>query len=445
MKNYIYLLLLLTAIYYQSCTSDNDKPFVLNSASDYKSDVAIDWVNLQRDLVKTTPGFSPPVAARAYAYAALALYETVRPGIRGNVSYSGLINAYTANGIPSLETEKNYNWELAANACMASILKNQFKSKATADSTISLLEQKYINNNNSSDILEKTRSIAFGKSVAEAIYNFSMTDGKDLAYVDNFPDYMLPNIPGVWEPTSPNNPECLQAYWGAVRPFLVANVDDNLITAYPPTTYSTDSKSVFYLQANEVYIIGSNLTLEQTIIAKYWSDDPGLTSTPPGHSMSIAGIVLKNESANLALAAEVFSKVGLAVHDAFVSCWKSKYLYNLVRPVTYIKKYIDPNYTTLLSTPPFPEHTSGHSVQTAAATAVLEEYFGYHYKLTDNTHESRTDINGTPRTFNSFAQMANETGISRLYGGIHFRPSIELGILQGGIVGRNIASIKLKK
>ncbi|MEO6189468.1 MAG: vanadium-dependent haloperoxidase, partial [Saprospiraceae bacterium] len=204
-------------------------------------------------------------------------------------------------------------------------------------------------------------------------------------------------------------------------------------------------KSVFYLQANEVYIIGNNLTPEQRIIAKYWSDDPGLTATPPGHSMSVTGIVLKNESANLALAAEVYSKVGLAVHDAFVSCWKGKYIFNLLRPVTYIKKYIDPNYSTLLNTPPFPEHTSGHSMQTAASMAVLEEYFGYHYKITDNTHESRTDINGSPRTFSSFALLASETAISRLYGGIHFRPSIELGILEGGIIGRNIASIKLKK
>lgn len=445
MKYFNYLFLFVSFLLIQSCEEDTE-PFTLNRAADYKGDVAIDWVNLQRDLVKSTVGFSPPVAARSYAYASLALYESVVAGIRGNVSYSGLINGYTGQGIPVLEKDKNYNWELVANACMSYMLRNQFKTTSAANLTlIDQLEQIYIDKNNTSDSLLINRSIAYGRAVAGVVYEFSKTDGKDEAYANNFPDYTVPDIPGKWEPTSPSNLKPLQPYWGQVRPFLTQNVSDNLIQSFPPIAYSIDPKSVFYLQANETYITSINLSPEQTIIAKYWSDDPGLTSTPPGHSMSIAGQVLKNENADLAVSAEVFSKVGLSVHDAFVSCWKSKYVYNLVRPITYIKKFIDPNYATLLATPPFPEHTSGHSVQTSASMTVLEYFFGYNYSITDRTHESRADINGSPRSFGSFSALSAETAISRLYGGIHFRQAIEKGIDQGRIIGQNIAAIKLKK
>jgi hypothetical protein len=360
--------------------------------------------------------------------------------------YSGLLNGYTAQGIPSIEKGKNYNWELAVNACMAYMLKNQFKTTSAANlALIDQLEQSYNSKNSNVDLEIATRSIQFGQAVATAIYNYSKTDGQDEAYKNNFPDYTIPDIPGKWEPTSTANPKPLQPYWGQVRPFLAKSVDDALIAQFHPVPYSTDPKSIFYLQANEVYITCLNLTPEQIKIAKFWSDDPGATSTPPGHSISIATQVLKNENANLALSAEVLSKVGIAVHDAFVSCWKCKYVYNLLRPVTYIHKFIDPNWTTVLNTPPFPEHTSGHSVQTASSISVMEHYFGYNYSFTDHTHVNRSDIDGSPRSFSSFAQLSKEAAYSRLYGGIHFKEAIEGGIDQGRFVGRSIALIPLKK
>ncbi len=445
MKYLNYLILLSALLLLQSCEEDNLVPFELNKVSSYKSDVAIDWINLQRNLVKSTAGFTPPVAARSYAYAALALYESVVPGIRGNISYSGLIIGYTGQGIPSLEKDKNYNWEIVANASMAYMLRNQFKTTSIANlDLINQMEQNYLSKNSSDDTTLINRSVTFGKTVADVIYNFSKTDNQDEAYKTNFPDYTIPNDPWKWEPTSPSNPKPLQPFWGSVRTFLAVNAVDVLIQSFPPLTYSVDSKSLFYLQAFETYITSINLNDEQTTIAKFWSDDPGLTSTPPGHSMSIAGQAIKNENKDLAFAAEVYSKVGMAVHDAFVCCWKAKYIYNLVRPVTYIKKYIDANYSTLLNTPPFPEHTSGHSVQTSASMAVLESFFGYNYAITDHTNDDRTDITLAPRSFNSFAGITNEAAISRLYGGIHYRQAIEGGKFQGALIGNNIASLSLK-
>lgn len=426
---------------FHSCKEDLAEPFELNKTEDYTADVAVQWVTLQRELVKTTAGFSPPVAARSYAYGGLCLYESVIPGIKDRVSYVNKISGFDGSGLPKPVSGKNYDWELSANAAMADILRNLFKTTSAANlQAIDDLEQSILDQSSTKDTDMIDRSVLFGKQVADAVYTYSKTDNQDQAYASNFPDYTVPDIPGKWEPTAPNQ-KPLQPFWGNVRTFHPDNSSTSLLIA--PTPYSEDSKSVFYLEANEVYITSLHLTPEQSTIAKFWSDDPGLTSTPPGHSMSVAGICLTQENADLALAAEVFSKVGMAVHDAFVSCWKCKYTFNLVRPVTYIKKFIDPQFATLLNTPPFPEHTSGHSVQTASAMAVLEHYFGYHYTVVDDTHKNRTDIDGSPRTFSSLAKLAQEAAISRLYGGIHYRPAIELGISQGREVGLNIALIDL--
>jgi hypothetical protein len=162
----------------------------------------------------------------------------------------------------------------------------------------------------------------------------------------------------------------------------------------------------------------------------FWSDDPGLTATPPGHSVSIATQVLRAERASLMMAAETYLKVGLAVSDAFVACWNAKYQYNLLRPVTYIRDLIDPAWAPILNTPPFPEHTSGHSVQSGAAFTVLADLFGRRYSFVDHTHDER----GLPaRRFDSFGDAAREAALSRLYGGIHFRPAIERGPLPGRV------------
>jgi PAP2 superfamily len=179
---------------------------------------------------------------------------------------------------------------------------------------------------------------------------------------------------------------------------------------------------------------------EQRAIAAFWSDDPGATPTPPGHSISIATQVLRRERASLALAAEVYAKTGMAVADAFIACWFQKYRYNLLRPVTYIQRLIDPAWVPALVTPPFPEYTSGHSVQSGAAFAILTDLFGDGYAFVDHTHDDR---GLAPRSFVSFRDAAKEAAISRLYGGIHFRAAIENGLEQGRCIGEVVNALPI--
>ena len=175
-----------------------------------------------------------------------------------------------------------------------------------------------------------------------------------------------------------------------------------------------------------------NLTPEQLTIARFWADGPGSISGP-GHSLAITNQILVQEGANLEVAAETYARVGIANADAVTAVWWAKYHYNLLRPVTYIQQFIDASWVTVLPTPPFPEYTSAHSTQSAAAAASLEYLFGEDVAFVDHAH----DVDGfAPRAFARIYAAAEEAGISRIYAGIHF-PS---GNVDGQAQGRCVAT-----
>ncbi len=434
-------LLLILSVTIWSCRKD-DPVVIFKSANQYDAAVPEAYFDLSLKITKETAGYTPPVAARAFGYTGLALYESVVHGMPGYRSMGGLVNGLQPSQLSLPDVDQSYDWALVANNCLASFIKKMYSSASSDNlNRVESLRQQY--NNQfislvSSDVYE--RSVAYGNTIADQVFAYAKTDGQEFAYQNNFPtNYVVPVGPGFWVPTPPAYQSALQPYWGAVRPFLTANITATQ-PAFP-TTYSTSSTSSFYSAALEVYTVVSNLTPEQEKIAKFWSDDPGLTATPPGHSISITGQVLKKEGSSLAKAAEAYAKVGMAVHDAFISCWKCKYDMSLMRPITYIRDNIDNNWNTILTTPPFPEYTSGHSVQGAATSRVLSEIFGYNYSFTDKTHQNRTDIDGSPRHYTSFYEMADEAAVSRLYGGIHYREAIERGVTQGRKVGTNICAL----
>jgi membrane-associated phospholipid phosphatase len=254
------------------------------------------------------------------------------------------------------------------------------------------------------------------------------------------PNYTMSPWPGVWQPTPPAYAPPVQPHWGNARAFLKANTQGTCIVSLP-IPYSTVPQSDFYKQAYEVYDISLHLTDEQTTIANYWSDGAG-TITPPGHMMSIAMQVLQQEHAPLGYCAEVYCRVGMALSDAFIACWKGKYINTLMRPITYIRQQIDANWSPLLVTPPFPSFASGHATQSGAASAVLTDLFGDHYAFTDHTHDN---LGFAPRSFSSFEEACEEAAVSRLYGGIHYTMDNDQGVVAGNKIGHNISMIRFKK
>jgi membrane-associated phospholipid phosphatase len=150
---------------------------------------------------------------------------------------------------------------------------------------------------------------------------------------------------------------------------------------------------------------------------------------------------LREHPTSLVEAARIYCTLGLALNDAIICAWKGKYKHNLIRPIAYIKRYIDSTWEPALLTPPFPEFPSGHSVQSAAMATVLTSLIGENVSYTDY---SKYWV-GKPRKFNSFWEAANETSVSRLYGGIHFKDALDQGQDMGKLVGKNVLTLKFKK
>ena len=288
------------------------------------------------------------------------------------------------------------------------------------------------------------RSESFGKLMAMAIMTWARTDGGHEAWGPlrrNRTNYVPPSGDGQWSATPPSFAPALLPWWGEVRPFVLKKAGD--CPAPPPPPYSEAPGSAFYKEGQEVYKVSTQATQEQRQFALYWADDPGKTPTPAGHWAFIATDLLKLRKANLASAAETYVRLNLAMADAFIAAWDTKYRVNLLRPVTYVQLVIDSNWVpTLMHTPPFPEYPSGHSVQSSAAAGVLDQAFGADTAFTDNTHNDR---GWGPRTFKSFKAAADEAAASRLYAGIHFRAAIDNGKLQGSCVARKVLALRLGK
>jgi hypothetical protein len=124
--------------------------------------------------------------------------------------------------------------------------------------------------------------------------------------------------------------------------------------------------------------------------------------------------------------------------DAIITCWREKYRSQQVRPITVIHELIDRNWQPFLQTPPFPEHTSGHSGISASAATVLTEKFGDGFAFEDT---SDFQYIGMKRSFKSFNAAALEASLSRVYGGIHYRSGVDAGAVQG----REIAAYVIEK
>jgi hypothetical protein len=403
-------------------------------ASAYDAEVPAAWFELALDLVRTTPGFSPPVASRAFGYAGVAVCEAVAAGMPGHRSLAGRLNGLTRLPGPA---DVALHCPTIANAALSQILRSLFPTTPDFNvAAIDALERRFATTAHAMLPHGMCRaSTARGASVARHVFEWSKSDGGHEGFLRNFPPYTPPRAPGLWEPTPPGFLPALQPYWGTNRPFVLPS--GVMCSAPPARAYSEAPGSPFYAEARECYRAVAELSPEQEAIVRFWSDDPGATPTPPGHWISILTQVVRALDLPLDRAAEAYALVGIALADAFISCWSAKYRDNVLRPVTYIRRLIDAYWTPLLITPPFPEYTSGHSVQSAAAAHVLSELFGP-LVFTDRTHEHR---GLAPRSFGSFMEAAHEAAISRLYGGIHFRAACERGFEQGICVGKLVTSI----
>lgn len=411
-----------------SCAeADEVAPEVSEPVSTQPASFAKEWMELVQKLVRDE-GQPPPVAARTYAYSAIALYEAVVPGMPEYRSLGK--QAWGMPGMPLPPENLQIDWPAAAAGAAGTTISTLF-ADPKSHVAINELMVSQLSRRSLSGVREQTleRSRLYGVEVAQVLNHWSAGDGmSDHAGRT----YAFPVGDRAWVPTKAGM-EPLLPYWSSMRPFALPSAD--ACAPQAPPEFSIEPMSELYLQAKAVHDASVSMDDKKKAIAKFWSDDPGLTSTPHGHWISIATSMIERFDLKLDRTVEMYALVGIVGADAFISCWDEKYRSNLLRPVTYIERHIQPGWQPLLNTPPFPEYTSGHSNVSGASAAVLTELFGDNVAFVDKFGEDR----GLPaRTFNSFSHAAEEAAISRLYGGIHYPIAIERGMPQGACVADHL-------
>lgn len=412
-------------------------------------EVATAWAELTLDITKTTPANSPTFASRGFGYMGVTMYETVVHASPTYRSLAGQLSELSA--LPQPQAGVEYHWPLALNAGQAAILKAIYRQTSDENKQrIDSLEAEIFDffSGQLSDAAIAERSVAYGRAVAQAIYEWSKTDGGHRAYLKNFDKELVhPTHPGHWQPplyaqSFSHHP--LHPHWGKNRTFVPANARLPLPDVIP---YDTTATSDYYREFLAVYEKERALSQEEKEIAIWWGDDPDVTFTPPGHSYYLATIVLKQTAPSLVQCAETYARVGIAVADAFINCWKWKYHFFTERPNTFIPRFIDPTWESFWPDPPFPAFPSGHAIQAAAAATVLTELYGEPFHFVDSAHVGRApdelrEVEFRARTFDSFWQVAIETADSRFYGGIHTPQDNEVGLDNGRRIAQNVNALR---
>jgi hypothetical protein len=381
--------------------------------------------------------FSPPVASRIYAYAAVAGYEALIPGYPGYRSLAGQLNGLSPAPVP--EPGKVYCFPVSSARALMNVGRTLIFSESDMDALQVDMMEDFERIGVPKDVFD--RSVAFGDQVARHILQWA--GGDNYNATRGAPKFVVPiDNPAIWQKTPPNFEDALEPYWNTIRPWVLTSPGQ--FRPEPPLPFSTEKGSAFYKEAMEVYDLTRTMTAEQRMIGWYWDDNPTATDaaghfmikrkkiTPGGHWMNITGTVCRQQNRSMVESADAYVRVSLSLADAFISSWNEKYRANVIRPETYINRYVDRDWRPMIESPPFPEHTSGHATISAAAATALTQLFGEPFEFTDST-EVMFDL--PARTFSSFHEAAQEVAMSRMYGGIHYRRGNEAGTQNGREIG----------
>jgi len=402
-------------------------PLVLPlNAAPAQADEITYWNGVMLDAIRggATP---PPRASRGLAMMHTAMYDAVNSVGKNHQAYN-----------QSFITISSASREAAAAQAAHDVLVSLYPSQqATFD-----------NNLNSRLSLigggaGKTAGITLGQSSAQSILALRANDNSNL---------VVPYTPGTnagdWRPTPSGYASALLPNWPQVTPWAISSGSAYRDPVGPPLLTSVAYATAF----NEVKDLGAinslTRTTDQTNIAKFWADGAG-TATPPGHWNLIASGISQTEGLGVEENARLFAQLNIAMADAAIICWDQKYATEFWRPVTAIREadtdgnpntIQDSSWTPLLATPPFPSYTSGHSTFSGAASTILEKWFGANYAFSTSA-EGFVVPN---RNFTSFADAADEAGLSRIYGGIHYSFDNDNGLSAGRALGAYVFSTQLQ-
>ena len=415
-----------------------------------KGSVVAEWnatiLNEVRKLSQVTANeWTPPQAV-----------QTKPPGIARNLAmiYTAMFDAVNSisggydSFLTSLPSNNAANAVAAATAAahrVASSLYSDAESVLAFDATFNE-SLKLLPDNEA-----RRQGLELGRSVADAMLARRANDGSSVTLHPQFG-----SSPGEWKPLAPVF-EAVLPQWPNVSPFVAA------ASGFPVEPPPALTSSAYAQAVDEVMRLGSinstQRTSDQTEIAKFWADGSG-TASPPGHWNQITSDVLATKQMSLIEELRTMALVNIAMADSGIASWKAKYDHNLWRPIDAIRgadvdsnpaTNLDSNWTPLINTPPFPAYVSGHSTFSSAASAVLTSLFGPNVSFASQADTAAgwlpvaAERSPKVRTFNSFGQAAEEAGLSRIYGGIHFNFDNTEGAELGSGIGSYVVNNALKK
>ena len=427
------------------CDKTDDPQLVralTHQATKYEGTLAHEWMDLGSEMIKENFLYGPQ-AARIYGYLGMTAWESVCYGLPEGRSMAGQINDYAQSA--QVDLNKEYDWGIVMCVAMKTVFPQLIENinnaqRSQVDVLAALQEDEMMKKGLSEQARQDSKDL--GTRIGLRINERIKKDGRDL--IQN----IVPVIPNrddnhkwYWDPNTLGQTP-VEPMWGTLRTFVI----DNAQTCEPdqPHPYSEASDSDFFLEAKEVYDIEK--IPSNKAIAYHWEDGVGRTSSPAGHWMNIARQLLEQEERNLAECAKTYCLLGFAAADGFSSTWFVKYKYFLLRPVTYIRENIDPTWTPLINTPPYPDYTSGSSVMGGAGSTILIHAFG-DIPFVDRTHLGSPLFtpDGGPfvlpeRSFSSLTQAGEDAAYSRVIGGVHFRRACEEGSQSGRCIANMILS-----
>lgn len=428
MRNVAIILLGLFLFGCNNATVTHPKPFGV-----------VDLHQLNRRLLEIAmeDGFPPPIASRVYAYPHIAFYVTMQKffpdslqPVAGRLNGLAPIDGIEINGADA---------DLTALLAFCKTAKKVVFSEQHVDELTAGIMLKAKEAGLSAGVIDA--SVKCSDEITRHMIEWLSKDN----YVETrtMDRWTSTKKPGEWIETPPDYSVGMEPSWVKIRPMVIDSA--GIYTCTPPPPYDPAKESEFYKMVNTVYLQSKELDDEKTAIALYWDDNPNTSEhhghlvsvihkiSPPGHWLNIISQISRKDNTSLFKATKAYTYTSIAMFDAIISCWYEKYKTNLVRPITYIQENIDPSWTPLIQTPPFPEYTSGHSAISAAAASVLTEIYGDNYAFTDSTEVL---FNHPVRSYSGFYDAAWEVSLSRFYAGIHYMNGITEGNKQGKFIGQ---------
>jgi hypothetical protein len=382
--------------------------------------------------------FTPAVASRVKVYPNIAAYEVLAKKGGKLKSLGNQLNELN----PVSDPKEKVDYSLSALFAFTTVAGKLVYSEYL----ITQFEEKEVSNwfgKKKKDTSLIRSSKAYGRKVGSETIAWMKNDRYD--YTRTLSRYVIADSAGAWVPTGPSYANALEPNWPLLRSCVFDSI--SMVKAIPNLPYSEDKNSAYYKNAMDLYQQSISLDTAKRLTAWYWDDNPNILRSdghvnyfihkvsPCGHWVRIASQAIKNLGFDEYKTAEVYTYLTLGIYEAFLSCWTEKYKSNSVRPETYINRLISPQWKSYIETPPFPEYTSGHSVISSTSATLLTALIPQPYAFTDS---SEMYANLPARHFKSFREASNQASISRFYGGIHYMPSLDNGVIQGIQIGEGI-------